>query len=77
MLGRRIRDLERMLEDIETIHRKLEDIRDEEQSDRDNVPEKFMGSEGYRILERRTAALENAYDLILDVTTEIQNAIRG
>lgn len=77
MLGRRIRDLEMMLEDIETIYQKLEDIRDEEQSDRDNVPEKFMGSERYRILQRRAAALENAYELILDVATEIQNAIRG
>lgn len=62
---------------LQEVHSILEELRDEEQSAYDNMPESLQSSDRGQATEAAAGELDNATSSLQDVIDALENAING
>lgn len=74
MNNKRRKELDELYEQVEDLKFKLDTIREDEETYKDNIPENLQGSERYETAEEAVEALDNAVDEFDEILQYIDTA---
>lgn len=74
MNNKRRKELDELYEQVEDLKFKLDTIREDEETYKDNIPENLQGSERYETAEEAVEALDNAVDEFDEILNYIETA---
>lgn len=77
MNKQRRRELQNIIDELNILRSKLEDIQNEEEEYRDNIPENMQSSEKYEIAEVAYDSMSEAIDSIEEAINDIESATEG
>lgn len=77
MNKQRRRELQNIIDELNILRSKLEDIQNEEEEYRDNIPENMQSSEKYEIAEAACDSMSEAIDSIEEAINDIESATEG
>ena len=75
MNKQRRKDIQSIMEKLEAIKSELETVRDDEQYYMDSIPENLTGSERYEKAEEAVSNLEGAYDNLDEAIGMLESAM--